>query len=292
MENWDNVRYFLAVAEAGTVKAAADSMGVSHTTVLRRIDLFEQEIEAKLFNRLQSGYELTTFGHSILSCTHDVRERIEYLELQVKGQDLKLEGCLRVSQPENDVIDMYPIYAEFNRMYPDITLQIISSSEMSNLKRHEVDVVLRFTEKPQDLLVGRCVCQVGFGIYGSKNYFKKFDKNPKLSELDWIVFRDFSRKINRAHELEEWISKRVEHPKMALQTGSSSDVINAARAGMGVGFISTEAARKYKELVSLPLDTPVFSLKLWVLTHKDLRHTAMVKAFMEHLSVSLGRAVI
>jgi len=291
MENWDNLRLFLAVAEAGTVKAAADSIGVSHTTVLRRMDQFEQEIEAKLFKRLQSGYELTDFGRGILSGTLDVRQRVEQLELQIKGQDSKLDGCLRISQPESENINLYPVYAEFRKLYPNITLQITSSSKLSNLKRQEVDVALRFIEKPQDLLVGRCVGRVDFGIYGSKEYFRKFEKTPDLKDLDWILLRDFSKKSSKAKDLESWISKRVKHPKISLQTETSSDIINAACAGIGVGFMSTISAKRYDKLIALPLDTPAFSLKLWVLTHKDLRHTAMVKAFMEHISTSVARQI-
>ncbi len=289
MNNWDNVRYFLAVAKAGTVKAAADSMGVSHTTVLRRIDLFEQEIEAKLFKRLQSGYELTSFGQSILDKAIQVRNHIELLELDIKGQGSKLEGCLRISQPENEIIDLYPIYAEFNRLYPQITLQIVSSLKLSNLKRHQVDMVIRFTESPDELLVGRCVGSLDFGLYGSKSYFAKFKKKPKLDELDWVIFKIFSQKIKRAIEPDDWIAKRVKNPKVILQTPSSSGVINAVRAGMGVGFISTLAAKEYDDLVMKPLNEPAFSLKLWLLTHNDLRHNAMVKAFMRHFSDSLAK---
>ncbi len=166
MKNWDSLRYFLAVAKAKTVKEAALSMGVSHTTVLRHIDLFEQELEAKLFKRLQSGYELTTFGHSMLARANQIGDK------EIKGQDLKLSGQLRISQPENEVINLYPIYAEFNLLYPEIKLQIVSSINQSDLKRHEADVVLRFSEQPHDLLVGKCIGQVDFGIYGSKEYLK------------------------------------------------------------------------------------------------------------------------
>jgi len=105
------------------------------------------------------------------------------------------------------------------------------------------------------------------------------------------LLRDFSKKSSKAKDLESWISKRVKHPKISLQTETSSDIINAACAGIGVGFMSTISAKRYDKLIALPLDTPAFSLKLWVLTHKDLRHTAMVKAFMEHISTSVARQI-
>ena len=286
MKNWDNLRYFLAVVNAGTVNAAASSMGVSHTTVLRRIDQLEQEIEATLFKRLQSGYELTDFGHSILDSVTNIRQHVDQLDRQIKGQDTKLEGCLRISQPENEVLDMYPIYREFNRLYPKITLQITSAIKVSNLKRHEVDVALRFSECPQDLLVGRCIGQLDFGVYGSRDYLKKFDKHPSFNDLDWIIFKSTTKKRLPS---DEWISNNVSKPKISVQTPSSSGILNAIHADMGVGFLSILTANKYTKLKPIPLSEPAFSLKLWVLTHKDLRHTAMVKVFMQHVADSLEK---
>jgi len=287
MDNWDSLRYFLAVAEAKTVKAAANSMGVSHSTVLRQIDNFEKDMGVKLFKRLQSGYELTSIGRSILNEAFNVRQKVEQLEQGIKGHDSKLEGCLRISQPENEVIDLYPIYAEFGRLYPDITLRIISSAKVSDLKRHETDVALRLVESPKDLLVGRCVGRIDFGLYGSREYFKKFDMEPDLEDLDWIVFKALSKRVPRILKLEGWISMRVEDPKIVLETTSSSGLLNAARAGIGVGFISNATAKNYEELVELPLSHPVFSLKLWMLTNKELRHSAMVRVFMQHVANSL-----
>jgi len=288
MKNWDSLRYFLAVAKAKTVKEAALSMGVSHTTVLRHIDLFEQELEAKLFKRLQSGYELTTFGHSMLARANQVGEKIFQLEREIKGQDLKLSGQLRISQPENEVINLYPIYAKFNRLYPEIKLQIVSSINQSDLKRHEADVVLRLSEQPHDLLVGKCIGQVDFGIYGSKEYLKNKMISQNLSEMDWVLFSLFTQKSPKPIVQDHWLKSRVPQPNVVLQSTSSSGVINAIQAGMGVGFISTLEAKKYQNLTALPLDEVPFSLKLWVLTHQDLRQSAMVKAFMQHLTDNLG----
>jgi len=288
MKNWDSLRYFLAVAQAKSVKAAALTMGVSHTTVLRHIDLFEQELEAKLFKRLQSGYQLTGFGQSILTKAQGVEEKIAQLEREVKGQDLRLSGRLRISQPENEVIDLYPVYAEFNRLYPDITLQIVSSVNQSNLKHHDVDVALRFAEQPHDLLVGKCLGQVDFGIYGSKEYLKGKNIQQDLSKFDWVLFNIFTQKSPKTIIQDDWLAQRVSQPNIILQTTSSSGVINAIQADMGIGFISNLTAKKYDQLIALPLDEVPFSLKLWVLTHQDLRNSAMVKAFMQHLSITLG----
>ena len=107
--------------------------------------------------------------------------------------------------------------------------------------------------------------------------------------MDWIIFKIFSQKIKRTIEPDDWIAKRVNNPKVILQTPSSSGVINAVRAGMGVGFISTLAAKEYDDLIMKPLNEPAFSLKLWLLTHNDLRNNAMVKVFMRHFSDSLAK---
>ena len=185
MRNWENLRFYLAVAETGTAIGAAQKLGVSHTTVLRRIDQIEHELETKLFKRLQSGYQLTADGERLLPNARQVEQEIQELEIRFHGQDKKTAGKLRVAQPESDVLDLYPLYAAFTRAHPEITLEIRSSYDAANLNKQEADVAIRMVENPPELLVGRRVGQVGFGLYASKSYLKRF--KGKFSYADFFM---------------------------------------------------------------------------------------------------------
>ena len=127
MKQWDALRYCLAVARCGSVSAAARELEVSHATVLRRIDQFEKQLGVKLFKRLQSGYVISEAGEPLLHRVADIEsELIDLLEL-VQGRDDAPSGVLRVTQPQNVLLDLYPIYRGFIKRYPDIQLEVETS---------------------------------------------------------------------------------------------------------------------------------------------------------------------
>lgn len=282
MGNWDNLRFYLAVANTGTASAAAKQLNVSHATVLRRIEQIEKELGSRLFKKLQSGYELTQTGEQLLDETRNIENAITELERKFRDKDQQLEGQLCISQPENEVLDLYPLYAEFNRLHPEIRLQIVPSDQQQNLQqyfnRDEIDVAIRFIDSPPDLLVGRCLGSVKFGAYCSPDYLKKFDAQPELIDCDWILWRQGQM---------QWLYSQFKTPKVVMQTTSVSDVISAIRAGMGVGWLSRLAAQHYPELLEIPTTRHKGSYKLWLLTHRELRNSARVTTFMRFMATSL-----
>lgn len=296
MDNWDNLKIYLAVARSGTVSAAAQELGVSHATVLRRIDQFEQELGTKLFKRLQSGYQLSQEGKALFEEAQNVEAATLRIQRQFEGGDEQLAGTLRITQPENEVVDLYPIYAKFIKRYPDITLEISSTAKVSNLNRQDADVALRFTLQPDDLLVGRCLGPVNFGAYASKAYLKNHSSNRSdkkggtpdlgLSDCDWILWQPDSNRLDKSAQY-DWLKKRMEEPRIIMRTSSVSDIISAIRSGIGVGFVSHPIAAHYPDLVALPNARFTSMLKLWILTHRDLRNQARVKCFMRFVADEL-----
>lgn len=291
MENWDNIRFFIAVARSNTVSAAAAGLGVTHATVLRRIGNFEQELGLKLFHRLQSGYQLTEMGELLLQRALKVEEQTAALTREVEGRDQQLAGRIRVSQPENDVLDLYPLYAKFIKQYPEIQLEIAASHYEASLARREADVAIRFTNTPTETLVGRCIGKVTFGAYCNKQYFRRLKgrefKNPKdLADIDWVIWRGGSGVVGGDLQC-EWLQEKVAAPKIVLQASSVSDVISAARAGIGVGLVSHIVAHHYRDLMPLPRTEIVGHMDVWVLAHQDLRKLPRVQHFMRFMADGL-----
>lgn len=280
---------YLAVARNGTVSAAAQELGVSHATVLRRIDQFEQELGTKLFKRLQSGYRLTPEGKALFEEAQNVEAATIRIQRQFEGGGEQMAGTIRITQPENEVVDLYPLYAKFIQRYPDITLEIVSTAKVSNLNRQDADVALRFTLEPDDLLVGRCLGPVHFGAYASKDYLKRHKKKQneiEISDCDWILWQPDSNRLDKSAQL-DWLKRRMEEPRIIMRTSSVSDIISAIRSGIGVGFVSHPIAAHYPDLVALPNAKFTSMLKLWILTHRDLRNQARVKCFMRFMAEEL-----
>ncbi len=283
IKDWDNLRYFITVAQSGTVSSAAQKLQVSHATVLRRIEKFEHDLNAKLFNKLQSGYELTPLGKTLLNNALDTELSIRSLEQKLHQQNLS-QHKLRISQPGTQFLNLYNLYSEFSRLYPNIILEINSSTERLDLNRHETDVAIRITDSPQESLVGRQVGRIGYSAYATEAYLKNFSKPYNLNEFEWISLRTPAMPAKKDHLL-----KRLKKPKVVLYTNSFADVISAMKANMGVGQIPYNVAILNPDFKQIPNTEGVNNYPVWLLTHRELRNNKAVKTFMSFMANRLGQ---
>jgi DNA-binding transcriptional LysR family regulator len=144
MIDWDDVRYFLAVARGGSVRAAAERLGVNHSTVLRRIAQLEERLGAHMFEKLPSGYRLTAAGEEVLELANQMEASSHQLETRIFGRDQSVRGLLRVTlAPTLATHLLMPDFADFARLHPDIEMDILSSGELANLTNREADVAIR-----------------------------------------------------------------------------------------------------------------------------------------------------
>src|ERR1700761_5445215 len=134
MIDWDDVRYFLAVARGGSVRAAAEQIGVNHSTVLRRTSRLEERLGAQMFEKLPSGYRLTSAGEDVLEFADQMEASSHQLETRVFGRDQSARGLLRVTLPPFLATHLLmPDFADFARQHPEIEMEIRSSGEVANL---------------------------------------------------------------------------------------------------------------------------------------------------------------
>jgi len=144
MIEWDDVRYFLAVACGGSVRAAAQRLGVNHATVLRRIAQLEERLGVQMFEKLPSGYRLTAAGEEVLEFADQMEASSHKLETRIFGRDQSVRGLLRVTlAPPLATHLLMPDFADFARLYPDIEMEISSSGELANLTNRDADVAIR-----------------------------------------------------------------------------------------------------------------------------------------------------
>jgi DNA-binding transcriptional LysR family regulator len=144
MIDWDDVRYFLAVARGGSVRAAAERLGVNHSTVLRRIAGLEDRLGAHMFDKLPSGYRLTGAGEEVLELAVEMEASSNQLETRIFGRDQNARGLLRVTlAPILATHLLMPDFADFARLHPEVEIDILSSSEAVNLTNREADIAIR-----------------------------------------------------------------------------------------------------------------------------------------------------
>jgi DNA-binding transcriptional LysR family regulator len=142
--DWDDLRFFLAVSERGSISAAAKLLNVNHSTVLRRLGTLEKRLGTRLFDRLPDGYEMTAQGEELRNQLRGVSEQIETAQRNLSGRDLGLHGAIRITTTDTLMHGLLmPYLAEFRALNSVIQLEIAIHNTFLSLTRREADVAVR-----------------------------------------------------------------------------------------------------------------------------------------------------
>jgi DNA-binding transcriptional LysR family regulator len=287
LSDWDDLRFFLAVARAGSVSGAARALDVNHATVSRRIRTLERRVGVRLFERRPDGWTPTEAGVEMQEAALRVEGEIQAIARQVTGRDDSLTGPLRVAMSDVASRTLMPTFREFAERHPEIELELVVSNGLSDLARREADVALRTSVgPPADSLVGRRLGHVASSVYGSLDLLERHDHATDLGAYPWIGFA-----ASMAESLQaRWIADHVPGARIAMRLEALLVASNAVHAGVGLAILPCVLGDDDPGLRRVQPDLLVPGGEIWVLTHRDLRATARVRAFVEFVRDSiLGR---
>lgn len=284
--DWTDLQYILAVADRGTLAAAGRALGVSHTTVLRRIASVEATFGVRLFDRLPSGYALTPAGEEVLAPARELSEGIATLERRLAGRDLRLEGLVRVATLDTLMAALLPpVLAAFQVEHPGVELEVSSAVAMANLSRRDADVAIRVSSSPPETLVGRRLASVGMGVCGDLPAGASDWTLDEWSAQRWIAPSDALAETNIAR----WMRTALPDAHVVFRADSAVAMAQAAESGVGLAALPWYLAPAFHGLGwrSLPVP-PEAPAGLWVLSHLDLRRTPRVRAFTDFVCRELA----
>ncbi len=287
--NWDDYRYFLAVAATGSLSAAARRLGQSHSTVLRRLDKLETVLDARLFERFQNGYVLTAAGDELLALLAPLDDGMNDVARQMSGRNAALQGTIRVTTTDTLLEALLlPALAEFRRLQPGIVLQVTVDNSFLNLTRREADVAIRPSNTPPDRLAGRKLGTLRTAPYASRAYLDTIDsagpQGGDWAKLDWVAPDDALAHLAQAR----WLREHVPAERTALSVDSLVGMTAAVAAGLGAGMLLCLLADTRPDLVQLAPPVPALDTDVWVLTHPDLRRVNRIRTFTEFLYTRLA----
>jgi DNA-binding transcriptional LysR family regulator len=282
--NWDDLRIVLAVAQEGSLSGAARTLGITHSTVFRRLGTIEQRLGARLFERFRDGYSPTPAGETAASLAARFTEGVLLLERRFSGEDLRPSGTVRITTTDTVGTLVTPHLSALRAAHPEIRLEIAISNAIANLTRREADIAIRPTPHPPETLVGRRIAEIAHAIYGSPGQLSQRGIK-QLSTHDWIGLDEglAGTAIGR------WLAENVPKAKVTCWVDALPALRDAAVAGMGlallpcyVGDVTPGLIRVKKTLL------PQLSSALWLLTHDDLKRTARIRAVIDFLATSLA----
>ncbi|MBZ9935271.1 LysR family transcriptional regulator [Mesorhizobium sp. BR1-1-16] len=284
MIDWDDVRYFLAVARGGSVRAAAGHLGVNHSTVLRRIAQLEKRLGARMFEKLPSGYRVTAAGEEVIELASQMETFSHQLETRVFGRDKSVRGLLRVTLPPFLATHLLmPDLADFARIHPEIEIEIVSTGDVVNLTNREADVAIRIVADRRNLplnLHGLKGPEMFSGVYMSRDRLAEWQEGERDPIRPIVI---------GVQGVPDWANEgEVRAAGVPFRTPDAEAQIAAARQGIGMTRLPCFVGDADPLLARVPGVDLNAHATLWLLTQGETRKTERVRLFTEFASRRLA----
>jgi len=274
--HWDDLKTVMHLVRGGSLANAADSLGVSYTTVARRVKRAEDDLGVKLFDRLADGYQATQAGEAVARKASAMETEELDLLRNLVGSDRKVTGPLTITAPQLLCgTHLIPVFMEFNAKYPEVELHVNSDSALLDLSRREADLAIRVSDAPGDTLTGRVLARQESMAFASTEWAEKLAANPQTT-LPWIVPKRLPPAFNKYF-------RNMPTTNVVLRSDDLITMIEAARAGMGAAILPMFIGRHAQGLQQLPIFDPMPFPEVWAVAHRDIWRSARVTAFREIL---------
>jgi DNA-binding transcriptional LysR family regulator len=274
--DWQDVRYFVALARHGTLSATARALRVNHATVARRVVSLETVVGRLLFERRADGYPLTPEGKAVL----DEASAMEEAALSVLRRldaGTQLSGLVRLTAgrmlAESFLIDRL---REFRERYPAINVEFIDEARVVSLARREADIALRFGSPKDSELVARRVARLTFGLYASPAYRDRLDAGEPLAFIGFDEESDFVAEA-------AWLTREFGEERFVFRANTQAAQAAAARAGYGVALLRYLAAND-PGLAQVSLGERLPTRDVWLLLRRELTRVPRIRAMADYLT--------
>jgi DNA-binding transcriptional LysR family regulator len=281
--SWDEFRLVKAIADAHSLVGAAEALGLNHSTIFRRLGAVEEALGARLFERSRSGYQPTAAGEEMVALATGMSDSVVEFERRVAGRDVKPSGELRVTTVDSMAVHLLPpIFARFRQSNPGVHLDVILAAQQLNLSRRDADVAIRATNEPPETLVGRRIGPIRWAVYAAPKIAGEYGARA-VEEAPWVGFGEqLGSPIGK-----RWTERNIGQRRQVWRVNSILSMAETLAAGAGAGVLPCFVGNIRADLVRIGDPIAELDVDLWILTHPDLRHSARVRAFTDHVGGEL-----
>lgn len=286
--DWDKLRIFHAVAEAGSFTHAGDTLNLSQSAVSRQISALEHSLGTPLFHRHARGLILTEQGETLFDTARDVSTQLAKVQTQLAENKERPQGPLKVSTTVAfGSVFLAPRMKEFVNRYPDIDVSLVLADTELDLSMREADVAIRLTPPTQPDLIQRHLLTLRYHVYAAPEYVQEhgFPKSPKdLDKHKIVVYGDDARPP--AENL-NWLltagrkDGSVRDP--ILRLNSIYGILRAVQSGLGVGALPEYMGRELGNLVEILPELKSPALDMFFVYPEELRQSARIVAFRDFI---------
>ena len=273
---WDDVRFFLAVARTGSLSGAARALDVGHVTVGRRIALLEKRLGATLLHRTPDGFDVASAGEAILRRCVAMENAALDLERAAAGRDSLAVGSIRLTATEalaHRVIA--PAIAELRKNNPDLRVDLAVGVRSLDIARREADLAVRVGRPSGSGLVCRKLGEVGYSLYASRRYLAKHrtpQRGEGLAGHDLITFTGAPAATSPF-----FMNESLDEARIALRCDNPLIQQQAAANGIGIAELACFLGDDCADLVRIWPGEPPALRSVWLVLHEDLRRSARIR---------------
>lgn len=285
--DWDKLRIFHAVADAGSFTHAGHELGLSQSAVSRQISALEDGLNVPLFHRHARGLILTEQGEMLYRTAHEVFTKLTAAQTRLMDSKEKPSGELRITTTVGlGSVWLTPRLREFTELFPDIQVILLLDDRELDLSMREADVAIRLRRPTQPDLIQRKLFTVHHHIYASIDYVKKYGIPKSVEDLDKhkiLTFGQAPTYLTTVNWLESVGRPDGDPRPVALRVNNAYGMRRAVQSGIGIASLADYVVAADSSLVQidLPVDTPEFDT--YFVYPEELKDTKRVTVFRDFL---------
>lgn len=287
--DWAKLQSFVAVAEHGSLSAAARAIGASQPTLSRHIAALEEEIALRLFDRTSEGLVLTAAGAEIYANAQSMTEAANQIGLIASGRSQEVKGSVRITASDTvALLVLPPMLAALRRAEPQISIELVASNETHNLLKREADIAVRMYRPVQNDVITRRLGVLRLGFFASTAYLDERGRPEKLSDAlghDFIGFDRIDTLVEgfREHGLP------VDRSFFQFRTDALFTHQALVEAGCGIGILHVDSSLATPGLEQVLPQAPIPPLEFWLTAHIELRTSPRIRRVYDFLAEQIAR---
>lgn len=281
--DWDKLRVFHAVANAGSLTHAGDMLHLSQSAISRQIRGLEEQLQATLFHRHARGLLLTEQGELLYDATRAMSKRLNAAAARIRDSKDEVSGELRITATQGfGTLWLAPRLGRLFAAHPNLSVQMILTEAVLDLPMREADVAIRMSSPQQADLIRRPLMNTTMRLYASASYLARHGAPESPSDLAGHRIIAYAPDSPQPHEAADWLAKDLAvEPRLSLSINSYPGVLRAAQEGHGIAILPDYLTREWAGLEHVLPQEASPPISLFFTYPEELRHSKRVIAFRD-----------
>jgi DNA-binding transcriptional LysR family regulator len=286
--DWNDLRYFLAVAQSGSTLAAAKALGLSQSTVHRRLAALEDSLGRRLFHRHPTGYQLTKLGEQMRPYAERIEASVASFERHLDSCDPRQIGKVRVACPASAAHRLMRsrVLDKFHARYPGMRAEFVMTEGFLDLAQGEADLAIRQGAPQDEALIARRIADVPWAVFAARTYVERHGRPERPEDIADHSVIEYAGAM-KDHAAAQWMRSVAPGAAVTARGNSVSEVLMAVKSGVGLAPLPVPFAAHDNDLVTVVDPLPELTYPFYLVIHRDMKHAPRVRAFLNFVTAEI-----